>query len=76
MSEDGLGCPDICCKFTNVPEAYRNLDYRRIITAFRNGEIGSLAVSLWLESACRVPGMQILTCNPLDGSCDRIECNR
>jgi hypothetical protein len=71
--EQGKDCPNICCKLT-VPGAYKNLDYEQIINAFRNGTMGPLAVSAWLSNACRVPGMQIITCNPLDGSCDRVMC--
>lgn len=71
----GKGCSSHCCQFPLNPNSYENQEYRDIMQRVQEGRMSSLAVTAWLENACRTPRLQNVYCDPnIEGDCERMLC--
>lgn len=71
----GKGCTTHCCMFPSNPTSYANRQYRDIMQRVQEGRMSSMAVTAWLENACRTPRLQNVYCDPnIEGDCERIQC--
>lgn len=71
----GKGCTTHCCMFPSNPNSYANQQYTDIMQRVKDGRMSSMAVTAWLENACRTPRLQNVYCNPnIEGDCERLQC--